>query len=82
MARSFKHNKRRRPLSIDELQILLTDGIIEIQRLLLEKDSKPYLKIAAANALSSLASRYIPVIELTELAERIKKMEELIRETT
>jgi hypothetical protein len=74
MAKSYKYNRSRKPLSLDECKLRMTDAIKEMEKIILS-NGKDAVKIQAVHALSGIIARYSKVIETGELIERLEKLE-------
>lgn len=75
MAGTWKQGRSRKPLSLDDLKLRLTDAIKQMERIIMTDDSDQK-KIQAANTMAGLVNRYSKLIEVTDLEERISKLEE------
>lgn len=72
---SWKRNRSRKPLSLDDLKLRLTDAIKQMEKIIMtdESDQK---KIQASNTLAGLINRYSRLLEVADLEERITALEE------
>ena len=74
MSKSYKYKRSRKPLSLDDCKLRMTDSIKEMERIILS-DGKDSAKIQAVHALSGLIGKYTKLIETTEIIERIEALE-------
>lgn len=72
---SYKRHRSRKPLSLDDARLRMTDAIKQAERIIMDGDNDSQ-KINAINALSGLISRYARLTETVELERRIEKLEE------
>ena len=74
---TYKRNRSRKPLSLDDLKLRLTDAIKQIEKIMMtaEEDERQ-IKIQAANTMAGLANRYHKLIEVTDFEERLTELEE------
>lgn len=72
---TWKQKRSRKPLSLKDCKLRMTDSIKSIEKIILtsEDDNK---QIAAANALSGLVNRYAKLLEVSDLEQRITKLEQ------
>jgi hypothetical protein len=77
MAKSYKYKRSRKPLSLEDAKLRMTDSIKAIEKIILtSKDDNK--QIQAAHALSGLVKAYKSLIETTEILKRIEELEERI----
>jgi len=79
MAKSYKYSRSRKPISLKDAKLRLTDCIKELEVVILDGDYDPkeiHTKIQATYAMSNALSRYAKLVELTTLEERISNLEE------
>ena len=79
---TYKQRRSRKPISIQDAQLRLTDCIKQIERAVLDDDidtKNMQLKIQATYAMSNAVGRLANIIETTELIDRITKLEEQLR---
>jgi hypothetical protein len=74
MAKSYKYKRSRKPLTLEQCKLRMTDAIKELEIIILS-DNKPYLKIQAIHALGSIIAKYESIVETTELIDRIEALE-------
>lgn len=79
MSKSYKYNRSRKALTLDDCKLRLTDAIKECERLILS-NPKDHVLIQAVHALSGAIARYAKLIETTELEERVSKLEQQLIE--
>ena len=76
---TYKQRRSRKPISIQDAQLRLTDCIKELERVILDDsyDAKNMqAKIQASYAMSNVVNRYATIVEKTEIIERIEALEE------
>lgn len=75
MSKSYKYNRSRKSLDLDTCKLRMTDAIKKIEKIILtSKDDQKIIQ--AVHALSGLINRYSKLIEITDLEERITKLEQ------
>ena len=72
---SWKRNRSRKPLELDDLKLRLTDAIKQMERIVIS-DEDDQKKIQASNTLAGLVNRYSRLLEVSDLEERITALEE------
>jgi len=75
---TYKQRRSRKPISIQDAQLRLTDCIKQLERVVLDDtyDSKEMqMKIQASYAMSNVVNRYAKIVETTEIVERLEKLE-------
>jgi len=80
MAKSYKYKRSRKPLTLQQCQLRLTDAVHRLEKIILEEQSTDAQAIQAVHALSGAISRYAGLIETVELEKRITKLEESYHE--
>ena len=80
MAKSYKQKRSRKPLSLDDCKLRLTDAIKQCERLIMD-DPKDHVLIQATHAMAGAISRYVQLVETTEIIDRIEKLEEKANDT-
>lgn len=77
---TYKQRRSRKPISIQDAQLRLTDCIKELERVILNDDSYDsktmQMKIQASYAMSNVVNRYASLFETVTLLERVEKLEE------
>lgn len=74
MSKSYKYKRSRKPLTINEANLRLTDAIKAVEKIVLSSNDEHKI-IQAANAMSGLIKSYKSLIETTELIERVEALE-------
>lgn len=74
--KNYKRNRSRKPLSLDDAQLRMTDAIEKLEKIIMTSDDENKV-INASNAFSGLISRYSKLVEVNDLEKRIQKLEEL-----
>ena len=75
---TYKQRRSRKPISIQDAQLRLTDCIKQLERVVLDDtyDSKEMqMKIQASYAMSNVVNRYAKIVETTEIVERLEALE-------
>jgi len=75
MAKSYKYKRSRKPLTLEQCKLRMTDAVKELEEIILS-DNKPHLKIQAIHALSGIVARYESLCESTDLEQRISALEQ------
>jgi len=78
MAESYKYKRSRKPISLKDARLRLTDCIKELERVILDDtyDSKTMqMKIQAIYCMSSAVSRLSAITENVEIIERLEALE-------
>lgn len=75
MAKSYKYNRSRKALSLDDCKLRLTDAIKRAEKIILDEGSEDNTALQAIHALSGAINRYAKLVETTELVERIEELE-------
>lgn len=80
MAKSYKYNRSRKPISLNDAQLRLSDCIKELERVILDDDTydpkNMQLKIQASYAMSNVVNRYTALFEMVDILERVEALEE------
>ena len=82
MAKSYKYNRSRKPISTREVQLRLTDCFKALEPVILGGDydrADVQLKIQCTYALSSASSRIRELQEFEEIENRITELEKNMR---
>lgn len=79
MARSYKYNRSRKELTLDQAKLRMTDAIKAVEKIILTSGNEQK-QIQAVHALSNLIGQYCKLIEKVELLHRIEKLEEQMYE--
>ena len=77
---SYKRNRSRKPITLEEAKLRMTDAIAEMEAIIATEDNKNR-KINATNALSGLVSRYAKLAEVAELKDRVEELEKELEAT-
>ena len=75
---TYKQRRSRKPISIQDAQLRLTDCIKQLERVILDDDTERenmQMKIQASYAMSNVVNRYAKIVETTEIVERLEKLE-------
>lgn len=72
---SYKRRRSRKPITLKDAKLRMTDGIKALEKIILEADDENKV-IQAVNAMSGVVSRYTKLVEVTDLEERIEALEE------
>src|SRR5690625_3651022 len=80
MAKSYKYKRSRKPLTLQQCQLRLTDSVHRLEKIILDQQSTDAQAIQAAHALTGAISRYAGLIETVELEKRITKLAESYHE--
>lgn len=75
MAKSYKYNRSRKPLSLTDCKLRITDAVKEMERIILDRGTDQQ-KIQACHAMAGLINRFARLIEVNDLEERITALEE------
>lgn len=75
MSKSYKYNRSRKPFSINDLLLKMTDAVKEMEKIILHDRYTENQKIQAVNALSGLIGKYRNLVETSEIIERIEALE-------
>lgn len=76
MSKSYKQKRSRKPLSVNDLMLKLTDAVKAMEKIILDQGYTENQKIQAVNALSGLVGKYKTLIDSSEILERIEALEE------
>lgn len=76
---SWKRSRSRKPLTLEQLKLKLTDAIKQMEKIILKESYTESQKIQAVNALSGLVGKYKSLIETTDLIERIEALEDKLK---
>jgi len=76
MAKSYKYRRSRKPLTLDDCKLRLTDAVDRAEEIILTEDTTDNTAIQAIHALSSAINRYAKLVETTELQERVEALEQ------
>lgn len=79
---SWKQKRSRKPISLEDAKLRLTDCIKEMERIILDEDydsKKIQVKIQAVHAMSGLTTRYARLLELTDFEQRLIELEDVIK---
>lgn len=71
---SFRRNRSRKAITLDQLMLRATDAINEAERIIREAETDGQ-RTNAINALSGLISRYAKLYETYDLEKRIEEIE-------
>lgn len=72
---TWKRNRSRKPATLKDLKLRLTDAISEMERIIMT-DESDQMKIQASNTMAGLVNRYSRLLEVTDLEDRITALEE------
>jgi len=75
---TWKQKRSRKPLSLSEAKLKMTDAIKQMEKIILDGDydhKTVQTKIQAVHALSGIVSRMTKLYELTDIEERISEIE-------
>ena len=75
---TYKQRRSRKPISIQDAQLRLTDCIKQLERVILDDDTERenmQMKIQASYAMSNVVNRYAKIVETTEIVERLEALE-------
>ena len=75
---SYRQRRSRKPISIQDAQLRLTDCIKELERVILDDtyDAKTMqAKIQASYAMSNVVNRYATIVEKSDFEQRIEALE-------
>lgn len=72
---SYKKHRSRKPLSLNEARLRMTDSIKRLEEIIMTSDD-PYKVVQASNSLSSIINRYGKLTEKIDLEKRIEKLEQ------
>ena len=70
-----KRSRKRKAYTIEQVQLIGSHALQEMERILLDDNSDDNSKIRAANSIATLINSYRRLIETSELVERIEKLE-------
>ncbi|WP_020402114.1 hypothetical protein [Gracilimonas tropica] len=73
---TYKQKRSRKPLSLDDAQLRMTDSIKQLEKIILTSEDENRV-INASNALSGLISRYAKLLEVSDLEKRIEHLERI-----
>ena len=73
---AIKRRKKRKPYTLNQLQMILSTAVRELERIYLDDRTDSEKRVRAINSLASLANSYSRLTEVADLEERIKKLEE------
>lgn len=85
MAKSYKYHRSRKPLTLKEAKLRMTDAVKQMEKIILSDDYDPKTvntKIQAVHALSGIVSRYTKVIEVADHEERLNQLEQQAKKRT
>ena len=71
---SYKRNRSRKALSLEEAKLRITDAVHVMERIILESEDEQK-QIQAVNALSGIIGKYAKLIETTDLINRVEALE-------
>lgn len=77
---TYKQNRSRKPLELETCRLRMTDAIKKIEKIILTAEDQQK-QIQAAHALSGLINRYAKLTEITEMEERLSKLEQEMKKT-
>lgn len=75
---TWKQRRSRKPISIDNALLKMSDAIKQMEMIILDGDYDPktvQTKIQAVHALSGIISRYARLTEIQDLESRILALE-------
>ncbi len=72
----IKRKRHRKAGDIGALRRVLWTALVEIEMIL--EDDDPAMKIKAGHALGTLSGSYLKALELTDIAARIARLEDLL----
>lgn len=72
---TYKRNRSRKPLELDDAKIRMTDAVKRLEQIIMTSDDENRV-INAANALSGIISRYAKLIDTHDHEKRLQKLEE------
>lgn len=72
---SYKRKRSRKPLTIQDLLLKLTDAVKAMEEIILSDGYTENQKIQATHALSGIVGKYKGLIETAEIIERIEALE-------
>ena len=76
MAKSYKYKRSRKPLTLDDCKLRLTDAVKAVEKIVLQEGKTNNEIVQAVHALSGAINRYAKLVETTDLLERIQRLEE------
>jgi hypothetical protein len=71
-----RRKRYRKPGDVADLRRVLWSALTQIEELLADND--PQMKIKAAHALGTLSGTYLRALELGDLEQRVRRLEETI----
>lgn len=81
MAKSYKYHRSRKPLTLKEAKLRMTDAVKQMEKIILDGEIDPKTvntKIQAVHALSGIISRYAKVIEVTDLKDELDELKQIV----
>ena len=81
MAKSYKYRRSRKPISLKEAKLRMTDAIKAMEEIILSDEVNQKTvntKIQAVHALSGIVSRYAKVIEVTDLKDELDELKQIV----
>lgn len=81
---TYKQKRSRKPISLTDAQLRLTDCIKELERVILNGEYDPkemQMKIQATYAMSNAINRYSVLVEKIDFEKRLQQLENQMTET-
>jgi len=72
---SYKRNRSRKPLTLDDALLRMTDTIDKLEEIIMTSEDENKV-INASNALSGVISRLGKIYEVHNLEKRVEELEE------
>lgn len=77
---TWKQSRSRKPLSLEDCQLKLTDAIKKTEKIIMTaSDEEKQLQIQAVHALSGLVNRYATLVTKIDLESRIFELEQRVK---
>lgn len=71
-----KRKRKRKAYTAQQVQLIGSHALMEMERILLNENSDNIEKIRASNAISTLINSYRRLVETADLEQRITELEE------
>jgi len=75
-----KNKRKRKAYTLKEVQLISSNALQELERIILSEKSEDAELIRAVNSLSTMVNSYTKLTEAAEFEKRIRKLEEKINE--
>jgi len=77
---AIKNKRKRKAYTLKEVQLISSNALQELERIILSEKSEDTELIRAVNSLSTMVNSYTKLTEAAEFEKRIRQLEEKINE--